>query len=415
MRIAIVNWSSRRIGGVETYLNNVIPELSRAGHEISFFSEVDVPAERARIQLPVDAATWCAATMGTESALTALKDWRPDMTYSHKLENPTLERRIIGLAPSVFFAHDYNGTCISGAKSFKLPVIKPCHRRFGWQCLVHYFPHRCGGRSPITMLKLYRTQAKRLANLRSYDAIVTHSNHMFEELMNHGLSPQHAYNFPYYVPNISSDRSAAFAWPSARSDNKCISDPNGDAEWRLLFSGRFERLKGAHMLMSALPRVAAILNKPLRIIFAGDGRERNSLERMAAQVRTERVRIEFTGWLRRIELDKLLSESHLLIVPSLWPEPFGLVGPEAGKFGVPVAAFDVGGIRDWLSPGINGFLAPGSPPTSAGLAEAITKCLQNRATYGELRRGAVEVSQQFNIKNHLNALLRVFANVTAVE
>jgi glycosyltransferase involved in cell wall biosynthesis len=76
-----------------------------------------------------------------------------------------------------------------------------------------------------------------------------------------------------------------------------------------------------------------------------------------------------------------------------------------------VAAFDVGGIPDWLLDGVNGFLASGSPPTSEGLAQAIIKCLEDPATYAGLRKGASEVAQQFNIKNHLIALLEVFESV----
>jgi glycosyltransferase involved in cell wall biosynthesis len=89
------------------------------------------------------------------------------------------------------------------------------------------------------------------------------------------------------------------------------------------------------------------------------------------------------------------------------------VGTEAGLFGVPAAAFDVGGIRDWLSDGVNGFLAPGIPPTAKGLAQAIIKCLRDPTIHSKLRSGAIEVAQQFNIQNHLIALLEVFSNVTA--
>src|SRR5207253_5754979 len=90
------------------------------------------------------------------------------------------------------------------------PIVQPCNRRFGWQCLVHYFPHRCGGLSPVTMFRLYGLQAKRLENLRRYDAIVTHSDFMLSELIKHGLSPQRAYNFPYYVqPTNGSDKSSS--------------------------------------------------------------------------------------------------------------------------------------------------------------------------------------------------------------
>lgn len=423
MRIAVVNWSKRRVGGVETYLNTVIPELSRAGHEVSFWHEVDEPLERAQIEMTDETPTWCVAEMGAEQALSALLAWEPDVIYTHKLSDPELERRVLNLAPSVFFAHDYNGTCISGTKTFKSPVVRPCSRSFGWQCLAHYFPRRCGGLSPITMFKLYGLQSKRLENLHHYDAIVTHSEHMLSELIKHGLSPKSAYNFPYYVPSAQANgkphQASSLLEPATFSETETATEQGYTPETfmtnelNLLFSGRMEYLKGGHVFLDALPLVATSLGKPLRVTFAGDGRERPSLQRRAERVSRDGLKIEFVGWVERRRIETLLENSDLLVVPSLWPEPFGLVGPEAGHFGVPVAAFDVGGIHDWLLDGVNGYLAPGNPPTSEGLARAIINCLRNPATHARLRLGAVEVAQQFNIKNHLTALLEVFKSVVS--
>ncbi len=425
MRIAIVNWSRRKVGGVETYLDTVVPELSDAGHEIAFWYERDEPLDRAQIALPAQSLAWCAASMGFEAALNALRDWRPDVIYTHKVLDPEVEREILEIAPSVFFAHDYNGTCISGSKTFKFPVVQPCSRRFGWQCLAHYFPHRCGGLSPVTMFKLYGLQSKRLANLHRYDAIVTHSDHMLSELIQHGLSPLRAYRFPYYVqatnanekllrPSQSSDDAgAASSSQEETEDGVQLSQRPSQTDWHLLFNGRMERLKGGQVLIEALPQVAASLERPLRVTFAGDGRERKNWEQQASRLQSPKLKIEFTGWTERPQIDRLLQACDLLVVPSLWPEPFGLVGPEAGLRGVPVAAFAVGGIPDWLKDGVNGRLAPGNPPTAEGLAHAIIACLQNPSTHEHLRRGALRMARQFNIKNHLKALLEVFNKVTA--
>ena len=53
-----------------------------------------------------------------------------------------------------------------------------------------------------------------------------------------------------------------------------------------------------------------------------------------------------------------MKASRLLVVPSVWPEPFGSVGMAAARCGVPAAAFAVGGIPQWLHDGVNGHLAP---------------------------------------------------------
>jgi glycosyltransferase involved in cell wall biosynthesis len=427
MRIVVINWNRRRIGGVETYLNTIIPELFQAGHEMAFLSEVDEPANRERINLPEGSPSWCVSELGAARALQNLRDWKPTLTYTHNLSSPALEARTQRVAPSVFFAHDYYGTCISGDKSFKFPIVKPCDRRFGWQCLLHYFPHRCGGWSPITMLNLYHLQSSRQKLLHRYDAIVTHSNHMLAELIKHGLSPQSAYNFPYYVQQTNA--SDLSSWPTqpgetqsapeqnvsdCQDDGKPLPKPNTKTPLRLLFSGRMEFLKGGQVFLNALPLVAASLDRPLHVVFAGEGRQRSVWQQQAFNLQRQHpnLEIEFPGWVDRTQMNELLANCDLQVLPSLWPEPFGLVGPEAGLRGVPSVAFSVGGVRDWLVDGVNGYLAPGDPPTSAGLADAIIRCLRDPEKHAQLRRGAVSIAEKFSIKSHLYALMQVFEHVS---
>src|SRR5438132_30986 len=63
-------------------------------------------------------------------------DLHPDLIYAHGLLDPELEARTLAIAPGVFCAHAYYGTCISGGKTFKFPVVTPCNRPFGWHCLI---------------------------------------------------------------------------------------------------------------------------------------------------------------------------------------------------------------------------------------------------------------------------------------
>jgi glycosyltransferase involved in cell wall biosynthesis len=85
-----------------------------------------------------------------------------------------------------------------------------------------------------------------------------------------------------------------------------------------------------------------------------------------------------------------------------------MIGPEAGLLGVPAAAFRVGGIADWLTEGVNGHLASGTPPTATALADAIVECLRDRARHARLRKGGLEMAQRSTIDRHANRLLELF-------
>jgi glycosyltransferase involved in cell wall biosynthesis len=410
LRIAVINWSRRKVGGVETYLGNVIPEIIRLGHELSFWCEVDVPRDREQIELPAEVPAWCAAELGEGRAFEELRAWRPDLLYVHKVMLPRVEEKLLDVAPAVFFAHDYYGTCISGLKTHKYPEVVPCGRSFGRGCLLHYYPHRCGGLNPLTMLKLYRTQSSRLALLPRYRAIVTHSSHMREEYLRNGLPAENVHSLSYYAHSGHDSEGAAA--PDGHDAGR------GEAaekdRFHLLFSGRMDKLKGGSVLISALPEVSASLGVPLAVTFAGDGPERARWERSAraTQSRLDGVTVRFVGWLDKQQLDSLYSEADLLVFPSLWPEPFGLTGLEAGAHGLPVAAFPVGGVKDWLFDGVNGHLAEGQSHDASALAKAIVKCLCDAAAYARLRRGALSTTNQFTLDVHLHALMDVLKQVS---
>ena len=170
-------------------------------------------------------------------------------------------------------------------------------------------------------------------------------------------------------------------------------------------------------MIDALASVATALMRPLGVTFVGDGPDRQRWEQRArrAQAARSNLRIEFTGWLDSSRLDELMLDSDLLVVPSTWPEPFGLVGPEAGLHGLPAAAFAVGGIPEWLSDGVNGRLAPGDPPSAAGLARAIVECVREPAELARLKDGARERARHCDLEAHIDALLAIFASAAGVK
>jgi glycosyltransferase involved in cell wall biosynthesis len=180
--------------------------------------------------------------------------------------------------------------------------------------------------------------------------------------------------------------------------------PNG----RLLFIGRLTKLKGVSHLLRAIPIAGRKLGRSLTLTIAGDGPEREGLEALAQELR---VVANFIGWIQGNKTTDLMQESDLLAVPSLWPEPFGLVGIEAGACGLPAVAYRVGGIPDWLIAGESGELAPGDPPTVEGLADAIVRALANPSHYARLSRGAFEVASRFTLERHVFRMEEIFRAV----
>jgi glycosyltransferase involved in cell wall biosynthesis len=408
MRIAAVNSHHAWIGGAETYLDTVIPALAAANHQIAFYSEFDAPPGVPLIRLPARAPVWCASEIGARQALAALEQWRPDVIYVQGM-NLQSAARVAEIAPVVLFAHGYYGTCISGTKMFAAPRPRPCARRFGLRCFIHYYPHRCGGLNPMRMLIDYRSQAARLGLIRRYAAILTASDHMRAEFVRHGLSPERVHTLR--IP-LAHDR---FFQPVGAETAQVR--PARDRKLGLLFAGRMTGMKGGLIMIDALTPIANALQCPLEVTFVGDGPDRQLWEQRAqrAQAANSNLQIKFTGWLDPSSLGQLMLDSDLLVVPSTWPEPFGLVGPEAGLHGLPAAAFAVGGIPEWLSDGVNGRLAPGDPPSAAGLAHAIVECVRDPAELARLKNGAREQARRFGLQAHINALLAIFANVIGVK
>ena len=401
MRIAIVNWSNRRFGGTGTYLSALMPALAGAGHEIALLHEVEEPGDQPRLPIPAVAPAWSVSALGRHRTLQSLREWRPEVIYAHGLLDPNVERATLEIAPAVFFAHDYYGTCISGSKTFTRPVIQPCARRFGWQCLGQYYAKGCGGLSPITMVTQFVKQRDRLDLLRRYAAIVTHSGHMQAEYIKHGLAATRVFKVSYGSQAGSPDG------PRVRAPR----DP--DAPWHLAYVGRMDALKGGRELLTALPVVVQRLNRPVRLTLAGDGPQRGSWQALAADLsrREPRLTVDCPGWINRDDLDGLFGSADLLVLPSLWPEPLALVGLEAARHSVPAVAFDVGGISDWLKAGTNGLLAPGNPPTVAGLVDALVAVLGDAGLHRRLTEGAGLLAGEFSFEVHLKLLQHVFDEV----
>lgn len=401
MRVAVLNAHGGVVGGLEIYLQRLLPALRGGGHAAELFFEH--PPGPARLGI-ADGGGTPLASLNDDEALARLAAWQPDVLYVNSPLRPVLLRRAVERWPIVVFQHSYYGTCINGGKFVRLPVARPCERVFGPACLACWYPRRCGGPNPLTMWRSFTGQREWLGVLRACDAVACHSAWMQAELGRHGIPPERAPVLPFLVPPEAAV--PADAGPRALP---------AEGPLRLLFLGRLEKVKGAHRLLAAAAGLPRTLDRPVEVGVAGDGNQRAALETQARRLtaRHPGLHVEFPGWIEGAERARRLAAAHLLVVPSLWPEPFGQTGVEAGHLGVPAAAFDVGGVRAWLTPGLNGHLAPGAPATAAGLREALVKCLQDAERYAALSLGARERAAAFGPDQHVAALAEVFAAACA--
>jgi glycogen synthase len=129
----------------------------------------------------------------------------------------------------------------------------------------------------------------------------------------------------------------------------------------LIFVGRLIRGKGVHILIEALRELERRgMRRELTVV--GMGSELPELVRAAAG-----MAVSFVGVKRDAELGELVANHKILVVPSLEPEPFGIVALEGLASGCSVVASRGGGLVEAVGPyGI--FFEPGNP---IALADAI--------------------------------------------
>jgi glycosyltransferase involved in cell wall biosynthesis len=383
MRIAVATHTLARVGGVEAYVEQSVRGLLDAGHDVCVFTE----DPEGTVSDPLRVPGWAPPGAPGRTLPEAVRAYCADVVIGHGLGDPTVEESLAAMHPSVCFAHAYHGTCISGAKAYSFPAVRPCERTFGAGCLVRYYPRRCGGISPVTMLQQYRRQQHRLAAVQQHDWLFAISEHIAGEYARHGVPSSRIRVLPPPVP------------PAACGDD-AASDPS-----HVVYMGRLEPLKGPSVAVAAVAAAARAMSRRLRLTIAGEGAGRRDVQRAIEGVPPGVLgEVRLAGRVSPAACAELLAGAGLLIVPSLWPEPFGLVGFEAAAHGVPVAAFRVGGITEWMMDGVSGHLAEPQPNPVAGMRDAIVLALADPQHYASLRQGARLAHEAAAARDHIGAL-----------
>ncbi len=386
MRILLANDDVAGAGGVETYLSALLPALQAHGHELGVL-HLSPSATSGPIRIVTD-HVWrvSVADSGMASALDKVRRFDPHICFSHNMRALDVDEALLREWPVVKMLHGHFGTCVSGHKAFAFPHASACSREFGPACLAHYFPRRCGEASGVTMVRQYAWATRQRALFSRYAAIVVASRFMRDSYMRAGVEGDRVSAIPLFAST------GAAGLPIDR-DMRSVD---------VLFLGRMTPLKGPELLLRAIGSHVS----GARVTFAGDGPERPRLQQLAA---SRGIDARFPGWVTGTERDALLRQSAILAVPSVWPEPFGLVGLEAARLGTPAVAFDTGGIAEWLTDGINGRLVAPARGFD-GLGETIAAILKDADTWRRLSAAARAVSDRFTIEAHVTAVERVLTN-----
>ena len=153
--------------------------------------------------------------------------------------------------------------------------------------------------------------------------------------------------------------------------------------------GQLQRLKGVDHLLRAFASVASRHPDAICLI-AGEGGERQNLERLAAELGIA-DRVHFLGYLE--EPAPLIAALDVYAGPSL-SEGLGTATTEALALGVPVVATAVGGTMEQVVDGVTGLLVP--PADDDALAEGIERLLSDREAASALGlAGQREVIEQY--------------------
>jgi glycosyltransferase involved in cell wall biosynthesis len=133
----------------------------------------------------------------------------------------------------------------------------------------------------------------------------------------------------------------------------------------VLSVGRLESVKRADLLIKAMAHV----DRPLSLVLAGDGTERQNLEALAGRLGVG-DRVRFLGAVPDDQLIELYADAAVVAyVP--FDEDFGYVTLESFLSAKPVVTLrDSGGPLEFVEDGVNGAVVEATPET---LAEAINR------------------------------------------
>lgn len=407
MRILVGIDTCGLIGGSERYAIEVSGELAARGHEVRILcgksQETSTPSLPITI-LPEYSAER-APPSRLEPLLRTIREFRPEVLYLLSARGRAALRAMTRLTeefPVLRFVQDHTLFCPGLNKLHASGEV--CTEPFGRACLRHYFLEQgCMAfrrelhRSALDAFGGVWKWKRDLDLARRASALLVASNYMRAELLKVGLPAERLELVPYFTRSRTGITPVSPPDGSTRTFVERYGPPIVFAPARLILPE-----KGVDTLLTSLGK----LRSPFRAVIAGTGPAEAMLrEKARAEGLAERV--HFAGWQDAPAIEWLYARSDVVAFPSIWDEPFGLVGIEAMAHSKPVVAYAVGGVPDWLTAGVTGFLH--TRGDTDGFAASLQRLIDDRGlarTFGQA--GRQRAGEHFSPTRHLDLLEELF-------
>ncbi|HTV92858.1 MAG TPA: glycosyltransferase family 4 protein [Verrucomicrobiae bacterium] len=317
-------------GGSESAMERYLPALQRAGFDVRVMARrVTDPR---RFGVPARALSWGGENdepsgAAADAIVTEIENEKIGVVLSSNVFDAAVLAAARSAKRCVVHVRDHRVFCPNGDRLFpSFPA--PCDAPMGGACVVNSVLHGCVCGPRARTIERLRARERVASATRRHDAFVVSSRFMARLCERNGIGSERIHVLP---PPVSDGSLADEIAPAP-------------AQPRVLFAGRIVPAKGLQSLIRALARIGADRRPVLRVA----GRETPELERCVQIAHHLGVQLEVLGWCDGDALLRAIDDVHAVVVPSLWPEPYGLLGAEAQARGRPAAAYATGGIPEWV-------------------------------------------------------------------
>jgi glycosyltransferase involved in cell wall biosynthesis len=379
------------VGGAERYWETVLPVLTGRGARVRLLArDVRASAGENLREIPWADEDGVPSAGAARAVAGEMRRERPDVVVTASVFDTAVLDAVRANAPRwLVRIHDHRAFCPTGDRVY--PQFEaPCSAAMGAACRGATVVRGCvHGPRPSSFRRIAQREAVRDRIARA-DGVLVSSDHMRATAIANGIARKRVAITPPPLPDA-----AYAAPPAARPPSRT-----------LLFASRLTPRKGLRSLLGALAKLPPDQRPRLVVAGEGDAEERDA----RAQAARDGVAVEWRGKLPAHELRGAIDAADAVAVPSLWPEPFGLVGIEAQARGRPAVAYSVGGIGDWIG-GAGIAVRRGD---EQALAAAI-RTVMSDGVWRDFSAAARARAEAYRVNAHVERLLDIFQGLNPTK